>query len=86
MLSSVQVNGGSRVVQKARQAGPGRGALVVRAGAERVTQSKKDIIVSPSILSANFAVLGEQVNLPRASAPCDCLQGAWAPQGAAPGL
>eukprot|EP00899_Mesostigma_viride_P001759 jgi/Mesvir1/11584/Mv21809-RA.1 len=31
------------------------------AGKERVTQSKKDIIVSPSILSANFSKLGEQV-------------------------
>eukprot|EP01025_Chloroclados_australasicus_P018663 TRINITY_DN19901_c0_g1_i2.p1 TRINITY_DN19901_c0_g1~~TRINITY_DN19901_c0_g1_i2.p1 ORF type:complete len:322 (+),score=40.05 TRINITY_DN19901_c0_g1_i2:104-1069(+) len=61
MLSSARIIGGRRVAQKARVAGPARGSLVVRAGAERVTQSKDDVIVSPSILSANFAELGAQV-------------------------
>ena len=38
-----------------------RKGLVCQAGASRVTQSKKDIIVSPSILSADFARLGDEV-------------------------
>lgn len=38
-----------------------RKGLVCQAGASRVTQSKKDIIVSPSILSADFARLGDEI-------------------------
>ena len=59
--TSVQLNSGCRLGQQARRVVASRKCLAVRNGAERVTQSKKDIIVSPSILSANFAILGEQV-------------------------
>jgi hypothetical protein len=60
-MKSVCFARGQRVVQKARKVNAARGALVVRAGKDRVTQSKSDIIVSPSILSAKFSELGAQV-------------------------
>lgn len=61
-MSSVRSISGPRLSQKARKAvAPRSFRLVVRAGAERVTQSKSDVIVSPSILSANFATLGADV-------------------------
>ena len=61
-MSSVRSISGPRLTQKARKAvAPRSSRLVVRAGAERVTQSKDDIIVSPSILSANFSRLGADV-------------------------
>eukprot|EP00892_Ulva_mutabilis_P002073 jgi/Ulvmu1/11867/UM081_0025.1 len=61
-MASARFISGRRVVQQTRKANAARSTkLVVRAGAERVTQSKDDVIVSPSILSANFAQLGEQV-------------------------
>lgn len=61
-MASARFISGRRVVQQTRKANVARSSkLVVRAGAERVTQSKDDVIVSPSILSANFAKLGEQV-------------------------
>ena len=47
-----------------RPAAASRKSMVCSAGASRVTQSKKDIIVSPSILSADFARLGEEVRQP----------------------
>jgi hypothetical protein len=43
------------------QAKPARGAVRVMA-TSRVNQSKSDIIVSPSILSADFAKLGDEVS------------------------
>jgi ribulose-phosphate 3-epimerase len=55
---------GSLQAHSSRQARAARSSVVVRAQgkAERVDRySKKDIIVSPSILSANFAKLGEQI-------------------------
>jgi hypothetical protein len=61
MQTSVKSISGQRIVQKGRRVNAARGSLVVRAGAERVTQSKNDVIVSPSILSADFANLGAQV-------------------------
>ena len=64
-MNSTRALGGTRLARQARVVGPARRSLVVRAGADRVTQSKSDIIVSPSILSADFSKLGEQV---RASA------------------
>lgn len=61
-MASSRFISGRRVVQQTRKANAARTSqLVVRAGAERVTQSKDDVIVSPSILSADFAKLGEQV-------------------------
>lgn len=60
-MQSARFVRGQRVAQKARKVNAARGALVVRAGKERVTQSKSDIIVSPSILSAKFSELGAQV-------------------------
>ena len=61
-MSSVRSVSGPRLTQKARKAvAPRSSRLVVRAGAERVTQSKDDIIVSPSILASNFATLGADV-------------------------
>lgn len=60
-MNSTRALGGKRLARQTRVVGPARRSLVVRAGAERVTQSKDDIIVSPSILSANFSKLGEQV-------------------------
>jgi len=44
----------------ARASRAGRSRLVVSA-TSRVNQSKDSIVVAPSILSANFARLGEQV-------------------------
>jgi hypothetical protein len=61
MKSTSYISGTRRLAQQARKVTPIRRALVVRAGAERVTQSKDDVIVSPSILSADFSRLGEQV-------------------------
>jgi hypothetical protein len=61
MKSTRFISSTRRLAQQARKVAPTRRALLVRAGAERVTQSKDDVIVSPSILSANFARLGEQV-------------------------
>lgn len=61
-MTSARFISGRRVVQQARKANAARSTtLTVRAGAERVTQSKDDVIVSPSILSADFSKLGEQV-------------------------
>jgi hypothetical protein len=60
-MSSVRSISGPRLTQKSRRTVAPRSSLVVRAGAERVTQSKDDIIVSPSILSANFSRLGADV-------------------------
>lgn len=61
-MSSVRSISGPRLTQKARTAvAPRSSRLVVRAGAERVTQSKDDVIVSPSILAANFANIGADV-------------------------
>lgn len=51
---------------RAQRAGVGRvsrKALVVKANARVDKSSKNDIIVSPSILSANFSKLGEEVGL-----------------------
>ena len=46
----------------ARVARPARRSVAVKAGLISVESfSKDDVIVSPSILSANFAKLGEQV-------------------------
>jgi hypothetical protein len=49
------------------QARPARGAVRVMA-TSRVNQNKSDIIVSPSILSADFAKLGDEVGAGAASA------------------
>jgi hypothetical protein len=70
MMSSARARVGP---QPLRQRKAARGNLVVRRGAERVTQCKDDIIVSPSILSANFAKLGEQVRV--LGVPCGARAG-----------
>ena len=53
--------GCKRIAQRTRAPVAARRSLVARSGAERVKDSKKGVIVSPSILSANFAELGSQV-------------------------
>ena len=61
MRSSVASRRGAPLTQASRRTVGARRNLMVRAGAERVKNSKDEIVVSPSILSANFASLGEQV-------------------------
>lgn len=64
MMSASTMMGKSLAMRNTRKSTMSRGAVKVRAETanSRVNQSKKtDIIVSPSILSANFANLGDQV-------------------------
>ena len=57
----------ARVAAPARRAAPSRGFRVATTATARVDRcDKSKVMVSPSILSANFAKLGEQVS-----------QGAW---------
>lgn len=58
------VSKGAQLLQPCKRQGGSRGNTIIRRGAERVTSSKDDVIVSPSILSANFSELGEQVREP----------------------
>eukprot|EP00798_Chlamydomonas_sp_ICE-L_P011400 gene11400-12102_t len=49
-------------IKPTRPMAASRRSVKAMAGRERVNQSKSSIVVSPSILSANFAILGEQVS------------------------
>ncbi len=51
-----------RLAAKNVRASTRRASVVVRA-TSRVNQKKTDIIVSPSILSADFARLGEEIKV-----------------------
>ena len=61
MLSAKSLSGCKVVSKATRATKSSRGALCVRANAKVDACDKNSIIVSPSILSANFAKLGEEI-------------------------